>query len=58
LYALEICLKARICKKLDQPKLPTAFEIHDIDGLLLLAGLARRQGLADESRQEELGWDS
>lgn len=42
LYALEIRLKVLVCKKLDLPQLPRAFEIHDLDGLLLLAGLSRR----------------
>ncbi|CAN5854077.1 hypothetical protein BH23PLA1_BH23PLA1_29210 [soil metagenome] len=42
LYALEIFLKARICKKLDLESLPRPFEIHDLDGLLVLSGLHRR----------------
>jgi hypothetical protein len=41
-YALEIRLKVMICKKLDLEKLPRAFEIHDLDSLLLLAGLSQR----------------
>jgi hypothetical protein len=42
LYALEIRLKVLICKRLDLEALPKAFEIHDLDSLLLLAGLSRR----------------
>ena len=36
LFALEIRLKVLICKRLKIDKLPRAFEIHDLDGLLLL----------------------
>jgi len=58
LYALEICLKARICRKLDQPKLPTAFEIDDIDGPLLPAGLARRlEGKSWQMSRVRKNWD-
>jgi hypothetical protein len=42
LYALEIYLKVRICLRLDLEQLPTAFQIHDLDGLLVLSGLQRR----------------
>jgi hypothetical protein len=42
LYALEIRLKVLVCRKLDLDHLPKAFEIHDLDSLLLLAGLSRR----------------
>jgi hypothetical protein len=42
LYALEIRLKVQICKRLDLEALPKAFETHDLEGLLLLAGLSRR----------------
>jgi hypothetical protein len=42
LYALEICLKSRICRRLDLDQLPKAFEIHDLDGLLVLSGLSRK----------------
>lgn len=42
LYALEIRLKVMICKRLDVTHLPRAFEIHDLESLLLLAGLSRR----------------
>jgi hypothetical protein len=42
LYGLEICLKVRICKKLELDSLPKAFEIHDLEALLILSGLLRR----------------
>ena len=42
IYALEIRLKTMICGKLELKRLPRAFEIHDLDGLLLLAGLHAR----------------
>lgn len=42
LYALEIRLKERICSRLDLDKLPRAFEIHDLAGLLVLSGLSKR----------------
>ncbi|MFI5387504.1 MAG: hypothetical protein ACHQ50_15455 [Fimbriimonadales bacterium] len=38
-YSLEIHLKALICKRLNLKALPIAFEIHDLDGLLVLCGL-------------------
>src|SRR5947209_8462382 len=42
IYSLEIALKAKICKNLDIDALPTAFEIHDLDGLLVVSGLKKR----------------
>lgn len=42
LYALEIRLKVLVCRRLDLVQLPRAFEVHDLPGLLLLAGLSRR----------------
>ncbi|HMB03661.1 MAG TPA: hypothetical protein VKP69_07955, partial [Isosphaeraceae bacterium] len=39
LYALEIRLKVKICFRLDLDALPTAFEVHDFQGLLILTGL-------------------
>jgi len=41
-YALEIRLKARICRRLDLDALPKPFEIHDLASLLTLSGLLRR----------------
>ncbi len=42
IYAIEIQLKVLICHRLDLPALPKAFEIHDIDALLVLSGLSQR----------------
>jgi HEPN domain-containing protein len=42
LYALEIRLKERICRRLDLDQLPRPFETHDLSGLLVLSGLRRR----------------
>ena len=42
IYASEIYLKVRACKKLDLDELPRAFELHDLDGLLVVSGLSRR----------------
>jgi hypothetical protein len=53
LYALEIRLKVAICKRLDLGHLPRAFEIHDLEALLLLAGLRSR--LADGAAAVTLG---
>jgi hypothetical protein len=45
-YSLEIHLKVRICKKLNLIKLPKAFEIHELESLLVLSG---RQGARDSA---------
>jgi hypothetical protein len=54
-YGLEISLKARICRKLDLARLPRPFEIHDLEGLLTLSGLAARMKTAPSGVQ--LNWD-
>lgn len=41
-YAVECWLKISICKSLDVDKLPGTFMTHDLEGLLLHAGLLRR----------------
>ncbi|HEY2155497.1 MAG TPA: hypothetical protein VGH33_07700 [Isosphaeraceae bacterium] len=57
LYALEIGLKIAICRRLDLDALPAAFEIHDIQGLVVLAGLQRR--LHDPaSASIKVNWDA
>jgi len=38
-YSLEIHLKVRICQKLNLQALPKPFEIHELEGLLVLSGL-------------------
>lgn len=40
IYSLEIYLKVGVCKRLDLPALPKAFEIHDLESLLVLTGLS------------------
>lgn len=42
IYAIEIHLNVLICKNLELTSLPSAFEIHDLDALLVLSGLSRR----------------
>ena len=57
IYSLEILLKTLICKKLDLSQLPTAFEIHEPDQLLVLAGLNRQM---NQSRKKPIkqNWDA
>jgi hypothetical protein len=38
-YSLEIHLKVLICKRLNLTALPRAFEIHELDALLVVSGL-------------------
>ena len=51
-YAVEMALKARICKLLDVIDYPSTgplkqvYAVHDLDQLVLLAGLRSRLGLA------------
>ncbi|HEX8199069.1 MAG TPA: hypothetical protein VF590_01175 [Isosphaeraceae bacterium] len=57
LYALEIRLKVLVCKRLDLPALRTAFQIHDLEGLLVLSGLERR--IEDPSVSHvKVNWDA
>jgi hypothetical protein len=56
LYALEISLKVMICKWLDLDALPTAFEIHDFEGLLILSGLSKRL-LEPQFIRVKANWD-
>jgi len=42
IYAVEMGLKVAICRRLSLDALPKAFEIHDLESLLLLAGLQAR----------------
>jgi hypothetical protein len=42
LYGLEIYLKVRICERLDLEDLPTAFQTHDLAGLLVCSGIKKR----------------
>lgn len=51
-YAVEMALKARICRLLGIPEYPSSgplkqtYAVHDLDQLALLAGLKPRLGLA------------
>jgi 3'-phosphoadenosine 5'-phosphosulfate sulfotransferase (PAPS reductase)/FAD synthetase len=54
-YSLEIHLKVRICQKLDLHALPSAFEIHDLEGLLVLCGLRKARNSA--SAVVRKNWD-
>jgi hypothetical protein len=58
LYALEIYLKVRICKKLNLESLPKEFEIHDLEGLMVLCGLFRRlNGKPLQGTKLRQNWD-
>jgi hypothetical protein len=54
-YSLEIHLKVRICKKLNLIGLPKAFEIHEIESLLVLSGLRAARDGATPALQ--LNWE-
>ncbi|MDR3635110.1 MAG: hypothetical protein P4L84_15000 [Isosphaeraceae bacterium] len=56
LYALEIQLKVLICRRLDLDQLPRAFETHDLEGLLVLAGLSRKIKSIKRPRGVEKNW--
>jgi hypothetical protein len=55
LYALEIRLKVRICQKLDLPSLPRPFEIHDLEGLLIVGGLRKPLNMKN-ARHVKANW--
>lgn len=57
LYSLEMHLKALICKRLDLPGLPRAFEIHDLEALLVLSGLSRRMD-DPANGPTKMNWDN
>ena len=50
IYAVEMSLKVAICRRLSLDALPKAFEIHDLESLLLLAGLQARIALKKNLR--------
>jgi hypothetical protein len=50
-YSLEIHLKVLICKKLNLTGLPRAFEIHELESLLVLSGLQAARDSASPSIQ-------
>jgi hypothetical protein len=53
-YSLEINLKVLICKRLNLSRLPKAFEIHDLEGLLVLTGL--RTALSFSPKAVQSNW--
>jgi hypothetical protein len=52
IYSLEIHLKVLICKRLNLIRLPNAFEIHDLEGLLILCGLRAARDSAPNTVQQ------
>jgi hypothetical protein len=50
IYALGIHLKVSICRRMDLEALPQAFEIHDLEALLILSGLKKRMDDPTASR--------
>jgi hypothetical protein len=56
IYALEIYLKTRICDRLRVNALPIPFQIHELDGLLLLSGLSSAKDAANP--RVRYNWDS
>jgi len=50
-------LKVAVCKRLDLEQLPKNFEIHELDGLLLLAGWSRRINRKG-ARKVKPNWDA
>jgi hypothetical protein len=58
IYALEIVLKVKVCQRLDLDHLPKAFEIHDLDGLLLICGLEKRIDNAANPLALKQNWDA
>jgi hypothetical protein len=55
-YSLEIHLKVRICQKLDLHALPSLFETHDLEGLLVLCGLQTARNSASAVMRKN--WDA
>jgi HEPN domain-containing protein len=56
-YSLEIELKVLVCRRLDLLSLPTAFQTHDLDDLLLLAGVSNLMKRVKRPRQLKRNWD-
>jgi hypothetical protein len=58
LYALEIKLKVLICRRLELQNLPQVFQIHDLEALMLHAGLARRIKSVRRPRSVAKNWEA
>jgi hypothetical protein len=52
IYSLEIHLKVRICQRLNLTRLPKAFEIHEIESLVVLTGLQASRDAASRAVQD------
>jgi hypothetical protein len=50
-YSLEIHLKVLICRRLNLAGLPKAFEIHELESLLVLSGLQTARDAASPTLQ-------
>jgi hypothetical protein len=55
IYALEILLKVRICRLLQLDRLPKPFEIHELEGLMMVSGL-KRTLLKKQARTTKKNW--
>jgi hypothetical protein len=51
-YSLEIYLKVRICQALNLTALPRLFEIHELEGLLVMTGLQAARNAAPHPDQQ------
>ena len=60
--AVELLLKAAVCRNIDEQRLPDQFKIHDLDSLLMLAGLRKQlqqdPGLVQRWAQLNTAWRS
>jgi hypothetical protein len=57
LYSLEIELKVVICRRMDLPSLPKAFQTHDLEDLMVLTGLSNRIPRVKRPRLLKMHWD-
>ncbi len=56
IYSLEIKLKVVICRRLEVLNLPLVFQIHDLEALMLHAGLTRKIGGVRRPRYVAKNW--
>jgi hypothetical protein len=57
MYALEIKLKVVICHRLDIPQLPQVFKTHNLEALMLHAGLSTKIRDVRRPRGVVKNWD-
>jgi hypothetical protein len=55
LFSVEILLKCLICRNIREQELPRIFEEHDLEGLLMMAGL-RSKLQSRRNRKINLNW--